>query len=167
MDSPFLLLAAVTLFAACSAMLLRSLVHCALALAVTFTGIGALYLNLGAQFLGLAQLLVYVGAVAVLIVFVILLTREADTDEPLLSPIRRPLAGASVALGVFAVLAWALLHSAVAHAPTSDAPSITMRALGSGLMRGYVFPLEVIGLMLTAALIGAVIVAMKEKPGPQ
>ena len=167
MNSPFLILAAVTLAAACSAMMLRSLVHCALALAVTFAGIGALYLNLSAQFLGLAQLLVYVGAVAVLIVFVILLTRESDSDQPLLSPTRWPLAGTIVALSVFAVLAWALLHSAVAHVPASDAPSITMRALGSVLMQGYVFPLEVIGLMLTAALIGAVIVAMKEKPGPQ
>ncbi len=64
-------------------MTLRGLVHCALALAVAFAGIGTIYLNLGAQFLGLAQLLVYVGAIAVLIVFVILLTRGSDTDSPL------------------------------------------------------------------------------------
>ena len=74
-EAPFLILAGVTFAGACAAMMLRGLVHCALALAVTFAGIGALYLNLGAQFLGLAQLLVYVGAIAVLIVFVILLTR--------------------------------------------------------------------------------------------
>lgn len=75
MSVPFLILAAVTLAGAGAAMTFRGLVHCALALAVAFAGIGALYLNLGAQFLGLAQLLVYVGAIAVLIVFVILLTR--------------------------------------------------------------------------------------------
>ena len=82
MSIPFLILAAVTLAGAWAAMTLRGLVHCALALAVAFAGIGALYLNLGAQFLGLAQLLVYVGAVAVLIVFVILLTRGGDADLP-------------------------------------------------------------------------------------
>ncbi len=69
-------------------MMFRGLVHCALALAVAFAGIGALYLSLGAQFLGLAQLLVYVGAIAVLIVFVILLTRGGDSDSPPLSPAR-------------------------------------------------------------------------------
>ena len=72
----FLILAIVTVAGATAAMMLRNLVHCALALAVAFTGIGTLYLSLGAQFLGLAQWLVYVGAVAVLIVFVILLTQE-------------------------------------------------------------------------------------------
>ncbi len=75
-----MILAVVTLVGACAAMMLRGLVHCALALAVAFAGIGTLYLYLGAQFLGLAQLLVYVGAIAVLIVFVILLTRGGDSD---------------------------------------------------------------------------------------
>ena len=68
MSTAFLILAVVTLVGACAAMMLRGLVHCALALAVAFAGIGTLYLSLGAQFLGLAQLLVYVGAIAVLIV---------------------------------------------------------------------------------------------------
>ena len=82
MSATFLILAAITLAGACAAMLLRGLVHCALAVAIAFAGLGALYLNLGAQFLGLAQLLVYVGAIAVLIVFVILLTRSEDSDVP-------------------------------------------------------------------------------------
>ena len=80
MSAAFLILAIVTILAACAAMTLRGLVHCALALAVAFAGIGTLYLSLGAQFLGLAQLLVYVGAIAVLIVFVILLTRGGESD---------------------------------------------------------------------------------------
>ena len=168
---PFLLLAAMTLVSACAAMMLRGLVHCALALAVAFAGIGALYLNLGAEFLGLAQLLVYVGAVAVLIVFVILLTRGGDRDSPPLSPSPWPVTGTMVALAVFGVLAWAILHSgAVGHAGASVlaiASTASTRALGSALMESYVFPLEVIGLLLTAALIGAVIVAMKEKPVPR
>ena len=74
-------------------MTLRSLVHCALALAVAFAGIGTLYLSLGAQFLGLAQLLVYVGAIAVLIVFVILLTRGGESDASPLIPTGLPITG--------------------------------------------------------------------------
>jgi NADH-quinone oxidoreductase subunit J len=164
MSTPFLILAAVTLAGAWAAMTLRGLVHCALALAVAFAGIGALYLNLGAQFLGLAQLLVYVGAVAVLIVFVILLTRGGDADSPRLSPGSWPVAGVVVATAVFAVLGWAIFHSSAILAPTAPAPPTNIRQLGIALMDGYILPLEVIGLMLTAALIGAVVVAMKENP---
>ena len=115
MSVPFLILAAVALAGACAAMMFRGLVHCALALAVAFAGIGALYLNLGAQFLGLAQVLVYVGAIAVLIVFVILLTRGADSAP--LSPAARPIAGIVVATAIFGVLAWAIVHSGAIHSP--------------------------------------------------
>jgi NADH-quinone oxidoreductase subunit J len=161
---PFLILAAVTLVGASAAMLFRGLVHCALALAVAFAGIGTLYLSLGAQFLGLAQLLVYVGAIAVLIVFVILLTRGGDSDSPPLSAARWPITGLLVAMAIFAILAWAVLHSFAIHSAGAPAPQATIRQLGTDLMGSYVLPLEVIGLMLTAALIGAVIVAMKENP---
>jgi NADH-quinone oxidoreductase subunit J len=161
---PFLILAAVTLVGASAAMLFRGLVHCALALAVAFAGIGTLYLSLGAQFLGLAQLLVYVGAIAVLIVFVILLTRGGDSDSPPLSAARWPITGLLVAMAIFAILAWAVLHSFAVHSTGVPAPQATIRQLGTALMGSYVLPLEVIGLMLTAALIGAVIVAMKESP---
>jgi NADH-quinone oxidoreductase subunit J len=170
-NGPFFILAAVTLVAACAAMMLRGLVHCALALAVTFAGIGALYINVGAQFLGLAQLLVYVGAVAVLIVFVILLTRsgEGNASPPTkqAGAVNGTLTGALVACGIFAVLAWAITHSDAVRAHGGPAPQTTIRGLGLVLMEGYVLPLEVMGVMLTAALIGAVIVAMKERPGPQ
>jgi NADH:ubiquinone oxidoreductase subunit 6 (subunit J) len=167
MSAWFLVLAIVTLLGACAAMTLRGLVHCALALAIAFAGIGTLYLNLGAQFLGLAQLLVYVGAIAVLIVFVILLTRGGDSDSPSLAPAGLPIAGILVAAAIFAVLGWAVFHSFAIHPAGQVASPATVRQLGSVLMTGYVLPLEVIGLMLTAALIGAVILAMKEKQDAQ
>jgi NADH-quinone oxidoreductase subunit J len=167
MSATFLILAVITLAGACAAMMLRGLVHCALAVAIAFAGLGTLYLNLGAQFLGLAQLLVYVGAIAVLIVFVILLTRGGDSDSPPLSAAPLPLTGLVVAACIFGVLAWAVLHSFATHSVGPLAAPATVRELGTVLMDGYVLPLEVIGLMLTAALIGAVIVAMKENRDTQ
>jgi NADH:ubiquinone oxidoreductase subunit 6 (subunit J) len=161
MNAWFVVLAALTLVGAWAAMTLRNLVHCALALAVTFTGIGTLYLALGAQFLGLAQLLVYVGAIAVLIVFVVLLTRGGDSEPP--QPIRTAFQGVLTAAALFGVLAWTLFHSFAMHDTGQTAPPPGVRQLGTELMNGYVLPLEVIGLMLTAALIGAAIVAIKEK----
>jgi NADH-quinone oxidoreductase subunit J len=167
MTISFLILAIMTLAGGVAAMTLRRLVHCALALAVAFAGLAALYLNLGAEFAGLAQLLVYVGAVAILIVFAILLTptRGAGSDtelEKAFSP--AGLGGALLALAVFAVLAWAVVTSSVARHPGAEAaPSPMMQEIGLALMQRYVLPLEVIALMLTAAMIGAVILAMKER----
>jgi len=144
-------------------MTLHRLVHCALALTVAFAGLAALYLFLGAEFAGLAQLLVYVGAIAILIVFAILLTRGGeDAGEKVFSP--AGLAGAAVALAVFAVLAWAIAGSSLVRATTpATAPSATMQRIGLTLLQQYVLPLEVIALMLTAAMIGAVLLALREK----
>ena len=163
MTLPFLILALLTLAGGIAAMTLRRLVHCALALTVAFVGLAALYLNLGAEFAGLAQLLVYVGAIAILIVFAILLTRGGDDlSAPSFSP--AGLGGAVIALAVFAVLAWAIEASGLAHpASLPPAPPASMQQIGLELMQRYVLPLEVIALMLTAAMIGAVILALREK----
>lgn len=163
MTLPFLILALLTLAGGVAAMTLRRLVHCALALTIAFIGLAALYLNLGAEFAGLAQLLVYVGAIAILIVFVILLTRGGDNyPESSFSP--ASFGGVVIALAVFAVLAWAIETSSLTHPATiAAAPAASMQQIGMTLMQHYVLPLEVIALMLTAAMIGAVIIALREK----
>src|SRR5258708_29968795 len=87
MTIAFVILAALTIAGAVAAMSLRNLVHCALALTIAFGGLAALYLQLGAQFVGFAQLLVYVGAVAILIVFALLLTRGSEpVQQAIVSP---------------------------------------------------------------------------------
>jgi NADH-quinone oxidoreductase subunit J len=163
MTLPFLILAIMTLAGGVAAMTLRRLVHCALALTIAFAGLAALYLNLGAEFAGLAQLLVYVGAIAILIVFAILLTRGGDeAEEKRFST--AGFAGFVLALAVFGVLAWAVTTSSVANATVLPAaPQAGMREIGTALMQQYVLPLEVIALMLTAAMIGAVILALRER----
>jgi NADH-quinone oxidoreductase subunit J len=163
MTLPFLILAIMTLAGGVAAMTLRRLVHCALALTIAFAGLAALYLNLGAEFAGLAQLLVYVGAIAILIVFAILLTRGGEeADGKRFSP--AGVAGFLLALAVFGVLAWAVITSSVANpGSVPSAPQASVRAIGEALMQQYVLPLEVIALMLTAAMIGAVILALREK----
>jgi len=158
----FVLLALVTLASAVAAMALRNLVHCALALAVTFAGLAAVYLGLSAQFVGFAQILVYIGAVSILIVFAILLTRGSEPAQQSIFSASWIL-GAGVALAVFGVLAGTVLSSHRLARETPVAPETTVRQIGERLMTHYVLPLEVIGLLLTAALIGAVILAMPER----
>jgi NADH-quinone oxidoreductase subunit J len=162
MTLAFIIIALVTLAGGIAAMTLRNLVHCALSLSITFAGLAALYLQLDAQFVGFAQILVYVGAVAILIVFAILLTRgsEPQTQSIFAS---HWLVGVGIAAAVFAVIGAVLLSSKTLVRPPSPAPEVGVRQLGDQLMTRYVLPLEVLGLLLTAALIGAVILAMQER----
>jgi NADH:ubiquinone oxidoreductase subunit 6 (subunit J) len=159
---PFIIVAVLTIAAAVAAMTLRNLIHSALAVALTFIGLAATYLQLNAQFVGLAQILVYVGAVAILIVFAILLTRGGEAVEKSVFSLSW-IWGVLITLAVFATLAWAIKHSFVIELETSAVPEATVQQIGQALMTRFVLPLEVIGLLLTAALIGAVIIAMKEE----
>jgi NADH:ubiquinone oxidoreductase subunit 6 (subunit J) len=166
MDLLFLIFSVATLVAAVAAMSLRNLVHCALCLALTFAGLAVLYLKLDAQFVGFAQILVYVGAVAILVVFAILLTRGTEpVDKPAWSASWAP--GVGIATVVFAVLSIAVFKgdlSALPHSTdTTATAAVTVQHLGMKLMSDYVLPLETIALLLTAALIGAVIIAMDER----
>jgi NADH-quinone oxidoreductase subunit J len=159
----FLLIAALTVAGALAAALLKNLVHCALSLTVTFGGLALLYLQLDAQFAGFSQILVYIGAVAILVVFAILLTRGAGVPE-YRGFSSSWLAGLAISAAVFALLAWAVLKSLPAT-PASAAPAVTVETIGAALMSGYVLPLEMTAVLLTVALIGAVIVAMPESRG--
>jgi NADH:ubiquinone oxidoreductase subunit 6 (subunit J) len=158
----FYLISAFAVGGALAAVLLKNLVHAALAVTIAFFGLALLFLRLDAQFAGFAQILVYVGAVAILVVFAILLTRGSDVPkEGVFS--RSWLAGLAISAGVFAVLAWAVMQAAPALPNATAAPSITVNDIGNALVSRYVLPLEITAVLLTAALLGAVIVAMHEK----
>ncbi len=161
MSPSFAILAILTIAGAVAAMSLRNLVHCALALVLAFVGLAGFYLQLDAQFVGLAQILVYVGAVAILIVFAILLTRGGESVRQGIFSTTW-LSGVGVAAAVFGVLAWAVVNSGAGRHEPPPQPGVTVRQIGEALMNRFVLPLEVVGLLLTAALIGAVIIAMKE-----
>lgn len=163
MTASFLVLAALTVLGMSAAMLLRNLVHCVLALTVGFLGLAMLYLQLGAQFVGFTQVLVYIGAVAVLAVFVLMMTRSTGPfAQPALSSTW--LAGGLIAVSTFAVLAWAV-RSASPRVQTVSPPDVTVHQIGDALMHRFVLPLEIMGLLLTAALIGAVVLALPERQG--
>ncbi len=180
MSFAFYFLAGLTVASAVAALSLRNLVHCVLCLVVTFAGLAALYLQLGAQFVGFAQILIYVGAVVILIVFAILLTRsdEKAPGTPLVSA--SWWVGLIIGAAVFGSLAVAIKSSSIAGPPraapttagasTKDTPPTVLpragvREIGLKLLaepENYVVPLEAVGLLLTAAMIGAAVIAMPE-----
>ena len=163
MDAAFVTIAGLIVISALAAMTLRNLVHCALCLTMTFAGLAALYLKLNAQFVGLAQVLVYIGAVAILIVFAILLTRS-DDQAPRSTVVSPGWGfGVAIALAAFSVIAGAIVTSTASTPGGTAARTVTVREIGDKLMRDYVLPLEIVGLLLTAAMIGAVVIAMQER----
>jgi NADH-quinone oxidoreductase subunit J len=154
----FIVIAIFTLSGALAAACLRKLIHAALCLVVAFIGLAAFYFLLGAEFVGLVQVFVYVGAVAVLIVFTILLTRREDEESSGFN-----WSGPVVAAVVFAGLVWTILKTSSVSVVSPAIEALTVKRIGEVLMTNYVWPLQCVGLLLTAALIGALVLVMEEK----
>jgi NADH-quinone oxidoreductase subunit J len=157
----FALLAGITLGAALAAVTLRNLVHAALCLAVTLSGLGLVYVSLGAEFVGLVQVLVYVGAVAILIVFAVLLVRGTELPQQRTS--NAPWLGAAITVLLAGVLIWAVMRSPSLRRDPVPAPTVTVRALGERLVRDQVVTLQTLGLLLTAATLGAALIALPRR----
>lgn len=154
----FIAIAVVMLAGALAAATLPKLIHAALCLVVAFLGIAAFYFLLGAEFVGLVQVFVYVGAVAILIVFTILLTRhDARQDRGF------HISGIIVAAAVFAGLTWAIMSTSLPQSNDVSTEALTVKRIGEVLMTDYVWPLQCVGLLLTAALIGALVLVMEER----
>jgi NADH-quinone oxidoreductase subunit J len=154
----FVVISIFTLAASLAAASLPKLIHAALCFAVAFVGVSAFFFLLGAEFVGLVQVFVYVGAVAVLIVFTILLTRR-DADKAG----KFNWGGVVVAVAVFAGLVWAILKTPTLAVIAPPIEALTVKRIGEALMTDYVWPLQCVGVLLTAALIGALILVMEEK----
>lgn len=165
----FYLLSAFTVAAALLAVTMKDVTRALLALIAFFFGVAGLFFVLHAEFIGVVQLLVYVGAVAVLIVFAIVLTRGAEggVDLPRIGGSR--IVGALAALLVGGVLVAVIERS---RFPSKTAPALDVGAggpeqIGEALMTRFALPFEVASLLLTAALIGAVVIALDEKSEKQ
>src|SRR6266571_5229476 len=154
----FVVIAIITLSGALAAAALPKLIHAALSLVIVFVGVAAYFFLLGAEFVGLVQVFVYIGAVAVLIVFTILLTRrDVGKDRGF------NWSGVAVAIAVFAGLLWAILKTQSLSIPAPQIEALTVKRIGEALMSNYIWPLQCVGLLLTAALIGALVLVMEEK----
>lgn len=154
----FVVIAAFTIAAALAAATMRRLIHAALMLAVAFVGLAAFFFLLGAEFVGLVQIFVYVGAVAILIVFTILLTRREQEKTH-----RPSFGGVLIALAVFVTLSWAIARTPSTGLTAHEIEPVTVRQIGELLMTGYIWPLLCIGVLLTAALIGALVLVIDDK----
>jgi len=184
----FIVIAGFGLAAALGTVLARNLVHAGLFLVAFFFAIACQFVLLEAEFLAALQVLVYIGAVAILLMFGIMLTRNVQGDDPMSVPSSWRLPGLVAGLGVFIVLAigislqkplgnqysWTtkdvrpVISAATGKGvpPRDRAVNEMGRIVGEELMTRYVIAFEVAGLLLTAALVGAIAVAHREDPAP-
>jgi NADH:ubiquinone oxidoreductase subunit 6 (subunit J) len=154
----FVLLAVGVVGAGLAVVTLRNIIHSAIAMMVCFGSLAGMYALLGAPIVAAAQVLIYLGAISVLIIFAIMLTQAGDANLP--APFHRqvPLA-AVVALAVVGLTGWAVVQTewtAAAQAVSAGAESIAVV-----LFTDYALPFEVVSLLLLAAIIGAIFLARR------
>ena len=165
MTFALILIAFLLLGAAVAAMLSRNLIHSALLLIGAWAGIAAFYLWAGAEFVAFAQVLVYVGAVSMVVLFAVLLTRQGATSAPVeFASYQRAIAGFITAGGVAGVLLGAILGTPMAVRATPTPASITVKEIGAQLMGPHAAALLIVGVILTVALLGAIVIAAVDKP---
>jgi NADH-quinone oxidoreductase subunit J len=155
----FLVLGAITLIGAVGVVTNRNLFYAALFLVLSFVGVAGLYILLEAEFLGMVQILVYVGAIAILIIFAIMLSRRMMSPE-VKSLNEQWIIALITAIALFAILAFILVQVAW---PTTLAkvPPDAISDLGKALVEPdqYLLVFEVASVLLLVALVGAVIIA--------
>jgi NADH-quinone oxidoreductase subunit J len=164
----FLLTGALILVSGLMVVTVRKLLHAALWLVVTLFGVAVLYALLQASFLAVVQVVVYIGAIAILFIFAVMLTRREVRDQ---GPQTRPNWWIAALLGLLVLGGLTFL---ILGAPAADRMPValpegldTVRALGTALVSpdAYVLPFEVASVLLLAALVGAVYIAGVGKKG--
>ena len=157
----FAVIAAVGSISAIAVVTARNVVHAALYLVVALLSVGATFLLLGAEFAGWVQILIYVGAIVILFLFGLMLTK-APIGRDTLDNNRRWLA-ALVALGVFAGLVFLIQEAFPFDSEQFPVFRATTAAVGESMFRDYILPFEAISFLLLAALIGAIVLARKDE----
>jgi NADH-quinone oxidoreductase subunit J len=158
-DVLFLAFAGVLIVSALLVVTMRDIIRCGLAMIVCFGSLAGIYVIVGAPLVAGAQVLIYVGAISVLILFAIMLTENKAAPARLVFQTQAvPAAIASVVLGIIIVLTvtatdWGALATRVRNAT---------EAIATALFNGYVLPFEIVSVLLLAAVIGGIFLAKRE-----
>lgn len=161
-DLVFIALAGITLVGALGVVLLKNIVHAALSLVLSFLGVAAIYFQLQAEFLGLVQIMVYAGAISVLMIFAIMLVMDREPDRTNLSHKSSQLWGGLTAFFFAAVIGISIWGSQFAVQPAnSDADRIGQ--IAQLVMGNFVVAFEAAAILLLVAVVGAIILAKGAK----
>ena len=162
----FILMGIVAIGSAVLVVTTRNVVHAALWLVVTLASVAGSYLMLTAEFVAWVQVLIYVGAVIVLLLFGIMLTKAPIGGTAGLDSENR-VAAAAVALATGGTLVSLVVHAfRHEYVPVIGAEGAGGDATGRAIFQSYVLPFEVVSLVLLAALIGSIVLSRRDEGGP-
>jgi len=139
----------------------RNIVHAALYLVVALASVAAIYLLLAAPFIAFVQVIIYVGAIVVLILFGIMLTRAPVGRRVLDNSVRARIGALVIGAGMFAMLTVFMVRAFGGERIVNRAGTATA-ALGTSLFRNFVLPFEAVSVLLLAALVGAIVLARRD-----
>jgi NADH-quinone oxidoreductase subunit J len=161
----FYALAGLTVAGALLVFVARNLLHAVLALVLSFLGMAGLFVTLSADFIAVAQILIYAGAISVLLIFAVMLTPLASRDNgnTLFAPL-----GVLIGLGFAGLIGltgllvdWPVLNAEALHVQSF---ADTVNTIGDALLKPYVLAFELASVLLLAALIGAIALVREEEP---
>lgn len=165
---PVLIFAAaslVTLGAAIVVVTNKNILHSAYFLVLAFVGVASIYVLLEAPFIAVVQVLVYIGAIAILIVFAIMLTRRLMSKD-MEQRNQQWIWSALGALVLFGVLGW-IVYSANWPVIEAAVPQDPITLLGQELLTTYVVPFEIASVLLLAALVGSILIGRERDQDPR
>jgi NADH-quinone oxidoreductase subunit J len=139
----------------------RNIIHAALYLVVALASVAAIYLLLAAPFIAFVQVIIYVGAIVVLILFGIMLTRAPVGRRVLDNSVRARVGALVIGAGMFAMLTFFLVRAFGGERIVNRAGTATA-ALGNSIFTNFVLPFEVVSVLLLAALVGAIVLARRD-----
>ena len=151
----------VTLGAAFAVVTTKNILHSAFYLILAFVGVAMIYVLLEAPFIAVVQVLVYIGAIAILIVFAIMLTRRLMSKEMEQQNAQWVLSALG-ALALFGILGW-ILYTAVWPVQGGLMPAEPIEQLGQDLLTTYLVPFEIVSVLLLAALVGAILIGRERE----
>lgn len=157
----FGIIAAMMIFSAVRVVITDNVVHAAVYLVMVLAGAAAQFILLGAEFIAITQVLIYVGAIVVLFLFGIMLTKAPMSGTEKLSRDNWIL-GSLTSLVLLALLGYALIDGFGRDKLPADLAPTDTRAVSDSIFSTYLVPFEVISLLLLAALIGAIVIARRD-----
>ncbi|MGA9172818.1 MAG: NADH-quinone oxidoreductase subunit J [Thermoactinomyces sp.] len=140
---------------------MQRVMHMALALAFTFFSIAGIYLLLNAEFLAVIQILIYTGAISILMLFGIMLTKHRDDEKTSVARWQGVIGFVGVAC-FFGVLMWMIYHTPILSGKV-NLKDFGIHQLGAAVFKEYAIPFELASILLLVALVGAVILAKREE----
>src|SRR6476620_3445036 len=162
-DALFWILAAVMIGAGLLVVTMRDIIRCGLAMIVFFGALAGIYVLVGAPLIGATQVIVYIGAISVLILFAIMLTQTKDAPSRLVFQTQ---AGPAAIAAVVIAVVIALSISATDWGAATHRARLSTSALSARLFGDFVLPFGVVSVLLLAAVIGGIFLAKREPGGP-